>query len=715
MSTFHQMAFTQIWQVAAVTIAVALIVRIACRRRPHLAYLLWMIVIAKSLTPPFWSSPAGVFSWAAIARSPPNVFEVPAENPVPISPPSAARALPVAAAAPSLASNFEANASDSLGWLTVTNALAVVWVAGAVILAGLFAVNWVRIVGRLRRTALPLEPAWEERFRACVGELGLRRHVRFVVTSESVGPAVYGVLRPVVVLPRSVISNAANLLTPIVAHEIVHVRRGDPLAAMIQAFAQCVWWFHPCVWWANRQADRERERACDEEVLAIFGLEPAAYAQCLLEVLRMKQTLRPFVAFPGVKAIEVTKRRLEHIMQADSKFHPITPRWCWAVAIVAALIALPGAGLAFDSEPKSATGANEAKSDAAKSDAAVIKRVLDHWRSREEGTKKLHLTWECKDHPRADVWMKGKLYRVEIAGTANRDGRWWHAFDGSVTRAYDGWNRTGDISAGDLGIEQMGPALFPILLFARPFSKCGFDSSPAKWRLVSEDATLNNVQCVKLATKRKGSDETLWVDPARDDLIVGWDIRLDGGRYSTLVTIDYRRDASRGWVPTRWTEQRTSPRSAISTEETIVGCSIAEPIPNDVFAPAFPPETTVLDTRNLEGYRISNTGEKVPIAKVDSPETVKIAKALEQPVDFTIDPQPMREALDDIALRYKFTIVIHPAVAHAGVDSSMEVQLNKPGLKLKDMITSLLIQANKPLVYRVENGVLTILPAARTN
>lgn len=36
-----------------------------------------------------------------------------------------------------------------------------------------------------------------------------------------------------------------------------------------------------------------------------------------------------------------------------------------------------------------------------------------------------------------------------------------------------------------------------------------------------------------------------------------------------------------------------------------------------------------------------------------------------------------------------------------------------PG-KLKDLMTRLVNQASKPLVYRVENGVLTILPAPRT-
>jgi beta-lactamase regulating signal transducer with metallopeptidase domain len=701
MSTALRLAWTQIWQIAAVALAVAIVVRLIGRRRPHLAYLLWLVVIAKSLTPPIWSSQAGVFSWAAIARSAPSTVELSPAIATPIPPSSA----PLTAASTSSAASqppaSEADASRRFDWLTATNVLALVWIAGTVILAVLFVANWFRIVGRLRRTALPLESDWQEQFHECARQLGLSRNIRFVVTSAPLGPAVAGVFRPVIVLPRSVFANEPNALGPIVSHELAHVRRGDGLAALFQAFAQCVWWFHPCVRWANRQANRERERACDEEVLAIFRLEPAVYAQCLLDVLRMKQTPRPIVAFPGVRAVEVTKRRLEHIMQPDSSFHSRTPGWCWAIALVAALMALPGAGLAFDSEP-TAPGV--------KREAGVIERVLDHLRAREKRITSLHVAWESKEQPRADFWIQGNAYRDEVAGRSNRGG-WWRAFDGATTFVYEGRDRTADISAGDRGSQLAGPRLFPILLFARPFSKSGFDPSPEKWRVVGENAIINNRHCVKLKTSRKGSDETIWVDPERDDVIVGWELRLSRPRWSTLLTIDYRRDEKESWIPTRWTQTETWQKRTSTTEGTIVSCSVDEPIPNEIFAPAFPPETTVLDTRNLERYRISKTGEKVPIEKFDSPEALKIAKALEQPVDFTIEPQPMKDAFDFIAARYQIKIVIDPAVAHAGVDSSMEVEHKTVGIKLKDVITALLKQASKPLAYRVENGVLTILPA----
>ena len=61
-----ELAWDQLWQVSAVAVVVAALVHVFGHRRPHLAYLLWLLVLVKCLTPPVWSSPTGVFSWARL-------------------------------------------------------------------------------------------------------------------------------------------------------------------------------------------------------------------------------------------------------------------------------------------------------------------------------------------------------------------------------------------------------------------------------------------------------------------------------------------------------------------------------------------------------------------------------------------------------------------------------------------------------------------------
>ena len=64
-----RLAWAQLWQVTIVALAVGTIVRLCCRDRPRLAYALWMLVVVKSIVPPIWSSPTGLFSWALAVRA----------------------------------------------------------------------------------------------------------------------------------------------------------------------------------------------------------------------------------------------------------------------------------------------------------------------------------------------------------------------------------------------------------------------------------------------------------------------------------------------------------------------------------------------------------------------------------------------------------------------------------------------------------------------
>src|ERR1051325_11150246 len=79
----------QLWQVTIVALVLGMVARFACRRWPHLAYLLWMLVVIKALTPPMVASPTGLFSWMlretspaplATVAAPPRALPVPAVN-----------------------------------------------------------------------------------------------------------------------------------------------------------------------------------------------------------------------------------------------------------------------------------------------------------------------------------------------------------------------------------------------------------------------------------------------------------------------------------------------------------------------------------------------------------------------------------------------------------------------------------------------------------
>ena len=59
---FMRMAIAQLWQVSLVIAAAMILVRMVGKNRPHLAYMIWFVVLLKCVTPPVFSSPSSVFS-----------------------------------------------------------------------------------------------------------------------------------------------------------------------------------------------------------------------------------------------------------------------------------------------------------------------------------------------------------------------------------------------------------------------------------------------------------------------------------------------------------------------------------------------------------------------------------------------------------------------------------------------------------------------------
>lgn len=80
--------------------------------------------------------------------------------------------------------------------------------------------------------------------------------------------------------------------------------------------------------------NRACERCCDAEVIASLNYRPRDYANSLLDVLEFKSELRPVIALPGVRAVD--------IMNESDSFQARPDKIYWVLAVALALIVLPG-------------------------------------------------------------------------------------------------------------------------------------------------------------------------------------------------------------------------------------------------------------------------------------------------------------------------------------------------------------------------------------
>ncbi len=185
-------------------------------------------------------------------------------------------------------------ASDSASRIPIV--LFAVWVCGFIAVAFSWWRRWRSIRSAVRAASL----------------LPLQVGVPVLSSSALLEPGVFGLFRPVLLLPEGITDRLAPAqLQAVLAHELCHVRRRDNLAAALHMAVEAIFWFHPLVWWLGARLVEERERACDEEVLRL-GNQPQVYAESILRICQFYLE-SPLACMSGVTGSNL-KQRVVRIM-----------------------------------------------------------------------------------------------------------------------------------------------------------------------------------------------------------------------------------------------------------------------------------------------------------------------------------------------------------------------------------------------------------------
>ena len=326
-------AWPMFWQ-SSLLIAVLFALDFALRRkvRTSVRYALWLVVLVKLVLPPTLALPTGLAWWlrpSAVQPLPqePRQFVVSySDEPMPTASYVPVAIAPVRAPEPHL--SLPAFALVVSGGVSLALLVYLVW-------------RWSQVARQIRKSTESSE-ALNKLFLGLAREVGVRSRVRLRLTGASMSPAVCGLVRPCIVLPKVLVETfeeranekrspsplpsppgegaSRSKLRAVLLHELMHVRRADVWVNCAQTVLQIVYWWHPLLWLANVRIRRLREEAVDDAVMMALREDADVYAPTLLEVAKLAFH-RPLASL-GLVGILESKRALTRRIERLMDFQP---------------------------------------------------------------------------------------------------------------------------------------------------------------------------------------------------------------------------------------------------------------------------------------------------------------------------------------------------------------------------------------------------------
>lgn len=280
------MSLLQMSVTGGVMILVITVIRaLAMNRVPKKTFLaLWTAALLRLLLPVSLPSGLSIYSLLGKTASPAG-NDLPAAAVPGLPSGQTAAVLPRADAAP-----VQAISVWSLAWL-----------AGLVLCTAFFAAAYWRCCREFRMSV----PVDNDASRRWLQAHLLRRRINIRQSDQVSSPLTFGVLHPVILMPKKTDWNDETALQYVLEHEFVHIRRFDTVSKLLLIAAACVHWFNPLVWVMYVLANRDLELSCDETVVRHFGSGTrAAYANVLICMEEARSGFAPLCNHFSRNAIE---------------------------------------------------------------------------------------------------------------------------------------------------------------------------------------------------------------------------------------------------------------------------------------------------------------------------------------------------------------------------------------------------------------------------
>jgi beta-lactamase regulating signal transducer with metallopeptidase domain/Tol biopolymer transport system component len=255
---------------------------------------------------------------------------------------------------------------SKLRLVSLRRILPVLWLAGAIVIGAYLLVSNFALWRIVKRDRPLVDQPMLELFEECKAQMGVQSLVVVVPSSQIRSPALFGFIRPRLLLPLEMLKKASHEeMRYVFLHELAHMRRHDIYLGWLTSLLQVLHWFNPLIWFAFYRMRSDRELACDALVLARTQKEESQeYGQAIVSLVRRFSRSRPLPAMAGIiENKSQLKRRIAMIAQFKKNSYQWSPLAAVLIVILAC-ISLP------EAKRSRASGIS-----AAKPSAIVIRQV----------------------------------------------------------------------------------------------------------------------------------------------------------------------------------------------------------------------------------------------------------------------------------------------------------------------------------------------------
>jgi len=354
--------------------------------------------------------------WEALSIPAPAVTEIPT-TPVPIGLAASTESTDIAA---SMSSTPDSQLSlPNSGWWRIL--LPVIYLLGAGAMASQIALTLLR-TRRLQKTAgrsLDTDRRFTQLVSDAANRAQINHPVNVLISPGVSAPMVTGLFRPVILLPEGAVDWPTACLRSVLLHEMAHIKRRDYLTSALVGLSAIWQWFNPLTWMALKRCYIEREKACDDLVLAT-GVVDIDYATHLLTVSRSAASTGWLMTAALTTEYRTGfEHRVRDILDRSRSRSAVTAGKILLVGLLTALVVVPLASLAGKPEPVqlSAVTADEKQ--------AILATLSNFYDALSDGED---FPAVCSAYLTADYFNRHELTME------NRDPREWDAVRKNMTR-----------------------------------------------------------------------------------------------------------------------------------------------------------------------------------------------------------------------------------------------------------------------------------------